>query len=200
MKSIDKHKKIIRAATKVFAKKGFFNARISDIAKEAKIADGTIYLYFKNKFDILISVFEQEMGKLIDQIADLLAEETDPQKKLDIFILNHLEELKKNRNLADVIHVELRQTHKLIRDYRKNVFSNYLNIVAGIIREGQEKGIYRQDVNPDVAKFLLFGALDEITRVTGNNSEIEESLTPAELAEQLTTIFIKGIIAEPDKE
>ena len=69
MKSPDKHRKIIRAATKVFAKKGFFNARISDIAKEAKVADGTIYLYFNNKFDILLSVFEQEIGKLIEGLS-----------------------------------------------------------------------------------------------------------------------------------
>ena len=64
MKSVDKHNKIIISATKVFAKKGFFNARISDIAKEAKVADGTIYLYFNNKFDILISVLEEEIGKM----------------------------------------------------------------------------------------------------------------------------------------
>ena len=64
MKTVNKHGKIITAATKVFAKKGFFNARISDIAKEAKVADGTIYLYFDNKFDILLSVLEEEIGKL----------------------------------------------------------------------------------------------------------------------------------------
>ena len=89
MKSPDKHRKIIRAATKVFAKKGFFNARISDIAKEAKVADGTIYLYFNNKFDILLSVFEQEIGKLIDQVSLLLKKEDNPKIKLEIFITNH---------------------------------------------------------------------------------------------------------------
>ena len=72
MKAADKHSKIIHAATKVFAKKGFFNARISDIAKEAKVADGTIYLYFNNKFDILISVFEAEIGNLVTQVKKLL--------------------------------------------------------------------------------------------------------------------------------
>ena len=69
MKSSDKHEKIIRAAVKVFAKKGFFSARISDIAKAAKVADGTIYLYFNNKFDILISVFDEEIGKFIARIS-----------------------------------------------------------------------------------------------------------------------------------
>ncbi|RUM35852.1 MAG: TetR family transcriptional regulator, partial [Desulfobulbus sp.] len=138
MKSPDKHNKIIRAATKVFAKKGFFNARISDIAKEAKVADGTIYLYFNNKFDILISVFEQEIGKLIDQVKTLIDQEENPQKMLEIFINRHLAEMKKNKNLAEVIQIELRQTNKIIRDYRNNNFSEYVNIISTIIKKGQE--------------------------------------------------------------
>ena len=139
MKSADKHNKIIRAATKVFAKKGFFNARISDIAKEAKVADGTIYLYFNNKFDILISVFEQEIGKLVDQISDLIAKEDDPHKMLEIFIFRHLVEMKKNRNLAEVIQIELRQTNKVIRDYRDNKFSEYINIISKLSSKAKRK-------------------------------------------------------------
>ena len=82
MKAANKHSKIIQAATKVFAKKGFFNARISDIAKEAKVADGTIYLYFNNKYDILLSVFEEEVGKIVEKTDKLLSTENDPKKML----------------------------------------------------------------------------------------------------------------------
>ena len=103
MKSAHKHAKIIRAATKIFAKKGFFNARISDIAKEAKVADGTIYLYFNNKFDILVSVFEQEIGRMIDQINTLLEKEKDPRKMLEIFITKHLTEMKKNKSGKKIV-------------------------------------------------------------------------------------------------
>ncbi|WP_028579166.1 TetR/AcrR family transcriptional regulator [Desulfogranum japonicum] len=192
MKSADKHRKIIRAATKVFAKKGFFNARISDIAKEAKVADGTIYLYFKNKFDILISVFEQEIGKLIENILLLLENETDPSAQLEIFIQRHLEEMKKNRNLAEVIHIELRQTNKLIRDYRKNKFSEYLDIIAKIILQGQNEGKFRQDINPDIAKLMLFGTLDEISRLWGPGSE--EKVTVEDISRQITAIFKHGML------
>ena len=195
MKSADKHRKIIRAATKVFAKKGFFNARISDIAKEAKVADGTIYLYFKNKFDILISVFEQEIGKLTEQATELIEQVDDPKVKLEIFISKHLEEMKKNRNLAEVIHVELRQTNKLVRDYRKNNFSNYLNIVASIIDEGKQSGIFRQDIQPDIAKLIIFGALDEISRLWGAGNDTGLSFTVEELSDQVTAIFQAGLIA-----
>lgn len=193
MKSPDKHRKIIRAATKVFAKKGFFNARISDIAKEAKVADGTIYLYFNNKFDILLSVFEQEIGKLIDQVVLLLEKEDNPKNKMEIFITNHLEEMKKNRYLAEVIHIELRQTSKLIREYRKNKFSEYLDIIAAIIETGQDEGLFRRDIQPEIAKRLLFGAMDEISRIWHLGSECPS--TPQEVGRQLTTVFLTGLLS-----
>lgn len=108
MKAENKHIKIISAATKVFAKKGFFTARISDIAKEAKVADGTIYLYFNNKYDILLSVFEEEVGKIVDATKQLIAKETDPVEMLKVYINQHLQAMKKNRYLAEVIQIELR--------------------------------------------------------------------------------------------
>lgn len=107
MRTSDKHHKIIQAAIKVFANKGFFNARISDIAKTAKVADGTIYLYFNNKYDILISLFEEEIGKIIFQVKQAIQPETDPGKMLQIFAQNHLSLLQTNRELAEVLQVEL---------------------------------------------------------------------------------------------
>ena len=192
----DKHKKIIKASTKVFAKKGFFNARISDIAKEAKVADGTIYLYFNNKFDILLSVFEQEIGRLVEQVTALLEKEDDPRKMLEIFIRKHLAEMKKNRNLAEVIQIELRQTNKLIKDYRNNQFSEYLNIVSAIIKKGQQEKIFRQDILPGIAKRAIFGGLDEIARVW--SQKLETTYSVDEAAKQVSDIFQLGILAPVD--
>jgi len=194
MKSPDKHRKIIRAATKVFAKKGFFNARISDIAKEAKVADGTIYLYFNNKFDILLSVFEQEIGKLIDHVSLLLDKESSSKARLEIFVTNHLMEMKKNRYLAEVIHIELRQTSKLIREYRKNKFNEYLEIIAAIIVQGQEDGTFRKDILPDIARQVVFGALDEISICWHTGNECTHSLE--EVSNQITSLFQTGFLAE----
>ena len=150
MKSSDKHEKIIRAAVKVFAKKGFFSARISDIAKAAKVADGTIYLYFNNKFDILISVFDEEIGKFISQTKKLVDQEENPQKKMEVFALKHLSMAKENKSLAEIIQMELRQSHKLIKEYRKTIFSEYVDIISNIIRQGQAKGVFREDVKPGI--------------------------------------------------
>jgi TetR/AcrR family fatty acid metabolism transcriptional regulator len=194
MKSADKHKKILSAATKIFAKKGFFNARISDIAKEAKVADGTIYLYFNNKFDILISVFEHEIGKLTSQVQELLDKESDPQKMLEIFITKHLQEMKKNKNLAEVIQIELRQTNKFIRDYRNNKFSEYVDIIAKIIELGQQQDCFHQGISPDIAKRAVFGALDEIARIWSINAK--PHYTVEETAQQVTSLFQSGILAQ----
>lgn len=195
MKAANKHSKIIHAATKVFAKKGFFNARISDIAKEAKVADGTIYLYFNNKFDILISVFEEEIGNLIEQVKKLLDAEDDPRKMLEVFAKKHLTVMKKNKNLAEVIQIELRQSAKLIKDYRNNKFSEYINIISSIIKLGQEQNIYRASIRPGIAKRAFFGALDEISRIW--TVGISTEYTVEETTQQVIEIFLCGIL-EPE--
>lgn len=196
MKTLNKHGKIINAATKVFAKKGFFNARISDIAKEAKVADGTIYLYFDNKFDILLSVLEEEIGKLTEQIKKAIADETDPEKMLAIFTRTHLSAMKKNKNLAEVIQVELRQNDKLVREFRNSTFQEYINIVSTIIKEGQRQKVYRDDILPGIAKRAFFGALDEVARVWTVSLEINYSLD--ETVNQVMTIFLSGVLADTD--
>ncbi|WP_136808340.1 TetR/AcrR family transcriptional regulator [Desulfosediminicola flagellatus] len=194
MKAVNKHSRIITAATKVFAKKGFFTARISDIAKEAKVADGTIYLYFNNKYDILISVFEEEIGKLVIQVKKALEKETNPQKMLEIFADKHLRTMKKNRNLAEVIQVELRQTNKVIKDYRNKTFTEYIDIVADIIRSGQDAGVFRPDIQPDLAKRAFFGALDEISRIW--NISLETHYDVDETTSQVLLIFLSGLTAD----
>lgn len=193
MKNSDKHEKIIRAAVKVFAKKGFFSARISDIAKAAKVADGTIYLYFNNKFDILISVFDEEIGKFIAQTKKLVDQEENPRKKIEIFALKHLSMAKENKSLAEIIQMELRQSHKLIKEYRKTIFSEYVDIISAIIRQGQSKGVFRKDVKPGIAKRAYFGALDEMTRLWVLSPKPPYDIE--DTAKQISSIFLQGINA-----
>ncbi len=195
MKAENKHSKIISAATKVFAKKGFFTARISDIAKEAKVADGTIYLYFNNKYDILLSVFEEEVGKIVDKTEKLISKEDDPVEMLKIYAIQHLTSMKKNKNLAEVIQIELRQTNKVIRTYRDNKFSEYVGIIAKIIKLGQQTDSFRSDINPDIVKRIFFGALDEVSRVW--NSSLETHYSVEEVSDQVLSVFLTGIKKPP---
>ena len=191
MRVSDKHNKIIQAAIKVFAHKGFFSARISDIAKEAKVADGTIYLYFNNKYDILISIFEEEIGKIIVEVKNLIDQEDDPRKMLEIFAIQHMQMIRDKRNLAEVLQMELRLSNKFMREYRNTKFIEYVDIVSKIIHKGQEMKIFRDDVMPGVAKRAMFGALDETARLwilsPDNQYTIEEA------AKQISDIFLYGI-------
>jgi len=188
---VNKHAKIISAATKVFARKGFFTARISDIAKEAKVADGTIYIYFSNKYDILLSIFEEEVGKIFTKTEELLLGEDDPNRMLEIYVNQYLQAIKKNKNLGEVIQIELRQPNKVIRNYRKNEFTAYTDIIADIVKKGQEKGIYRPDILPDIAKRAFFGALDEVSRVW--NVSLETHYTVEEIKDQVLSLFLQGL-------
>ncbi|MFH7326335.1 TetR/AcrR family transcriptional regulator [Desulfurivibrio sp. C05AmB] len=195
IRTADKHSKIIEAAIRVFSRKGFFHARIADIAKEAQVADGTIYLYFNNKYDILISLFEEEIGKIILEVKQLLESEAgdDPRRMLGIFALNHLKMMDDRRELAEVLHTELRQSNKFMREYRNTKFSEYLDIISGIVRKGQEMAIFRPEILPEVFEQAFFGALDETSRLWVLSPDHSYSIE--ETAEQITGFFLKGIIA-----
>lgn len=187
-----KHARILSAALKVFAKKGFYNTRISEIAAEAEVADGTIYLYFKNKHDILISLFEIEIGKVCETIREELRKTDDPVEKLRVFASAHLSLILKNRDLAEVIQVELRQSPKFMREYVNNISMEYLNFVRAIVVEGQERGIFRTDIAPGIVKRAFFGALDEMARYWILSHTKKH--TPMEAAKEISEIFIRGLL------
>ena len=191
MRVSDKHNKILQAAIKVFAQKGFFSARISDIANEAKVADGTIYLYFNNKYDILISIFEEEIGKIILEVRNLMEKEDDPRRMLEIFAMQHMLMVKERKDLAEVLQMELRQSNKFMRDYRNNRFIEYVDIISRIIRKGQEMKIFRPDIMPGVAKRAMFGALDETARLWVLSPD--NQYTVEEAANQISSIFLAGM-------
>ncbi|MCK9175522.1 MAG: TetR family transcriptional regulator [Desulforhopalus sp.] len=191
MRTENKHTKIIAAAIKVFAKKGFFNARISDIAKEAKVADGTIYLYFNNKNSILLTILEEEFGKIVEKTSTLIARESDPAAMLHIFIEQHLRAMKKNKNLAEVLHTERRQAGKMGKDFRAEKFNEYEGILTEIISKGKKMEVFSQNLNVDVLRRIIFGALEELSRVW--NDSLETHYSVEELSSQLLATVFAGI-------
>ena len=192
-KNNEKYYRIIDAATKVFAKKGFYQSKISEIAKEAKIADGTIYIYFENKDDILISLFEEQMKGVIDNMEVQISGIDDPARKLERFASTHLDLIEKNQDMAEIIQVELRQSGKFMKEYKNEKFIQYLDIIGDIISEGQERGIFRKDVIPKVAKRAFFGALDEVSRFWVLSSRRQYDIRT--VARQISEYFLNGIRA-----
>jgi len=194
MKDETKHQKIIQAAAKVFAEKGFYNSRVSEIAKEANVADGTIYLYFKNKDDILISLFEEEFGRIVENIRKELTPEINALDKIHRFAFAHLSIVSDTPHLAEVLGVEVRQSGKFMKEYINRPFMEYLNLIRSIFVEGQESGLIRKDLTPGVMKRALFGALDEMGRYWILSSRKKHNVEEA--ARQISEVFIRGVMTE----
>ncbi len=188
----EKYQKILESAVRVFARKGFHQTRVSDIAREAGVADGTIYLYFRNKDEILIKVFEESLTEIIRRFESELKEEKDPLSRLRRFIWLHLELLEENQALAEVIQIELRQSHKFMKEYVPKKFLEYLEIIARLVREGQEAGVIRPEISPAIFKRALFGALDELSLYWVLTKKPKSYIKSS--AEQLCEIFLKGIV------
>lgn len=191
-RSTDKYYRIINAATKIFAKKGFYQAKVSEIAKEAKVADGTIYLYFENKDSILISLFEEQMKRVLDNMRKEITKEKDALKKIEKFALNHLKLIEQNKAMAEIIQVELRQSSKFMKEYKNEKFAEYLNLIGDIIREGQEKGIFKKDIIPGIAKRAFFGALDEMSRFWVLSTRKKYDIETAAI--QISEYFLSGLV------
>ena len=186
----DKREAILSAATKIFAGKGYFNSKVADIAAEAGIADGTVYLYFKSKDEILHSIFDRAMAEFIAEGRRELAEIADPAARIKRIAELHLERLGADRDLAIVFQVELRGSTKHMQEFSAAGFHDYLEIIRATIDDGQKSGIFRNDIKSIVAAKILYGALDEMV----TNWVISNKPYPlAPMAGEVLKIFFDGI-------
>lgn len=160
-KTGEKYDAIIEAAIKVIARHGYYHAQVSKIAKEANVADGTIYLYFENKSDVLISVFREKMGKMIRMCEEKLKNLQSPEEKLKAFIELHLSTLARDKDYAIVTQIELRQSDEKIRQGIGESLKKYFDIIDAVVQEGIEKGIFRNDVEIRTIRRMVFGTLDQ---------------------------------------
>lgn len=161
MTQADKRRRILDAAVQVFATYGFYNSKVSQVAREAGVADGTIYLYFKNKDDILIQLFNDSMAEILRRQDAALATVTAPIERIQTFIKTHFESVAESQAMAEVVTVELRQSSKFMRNTDMKPFGRYLSMIAEIIADGVASGDFG-DVPPRVAARAIFGAIDEL--------------------------------------
>ncbi|MEP7271286.1 MAG: TetR/AcrR family transcriptional regulator [Acidobacteriota bacterium] len=186
----EKATQILRAAAKVFARSGYFNAKVSDVARQAGVADGTVYLYFKNKDDLLTSIFSTAMDEFIRRARLLLTELSDPREQLRRFAYLHFDCLEQDRDMAIVFQVELRQSTKFMEEFSTTKLAEYFQIIREIIEAGQKSGIFRQQLNSKVVAKVLFGALDEMATnwiVSHNNASLTAMVEP------VLDIFLNGV-------
>jgi TetR/AcrR family transcriptional regulator, fatty acid metabolism regulator protein len=153
---------ILRAAIDTFAVRGYFNAQVADVARAAGVAAGTVYLYFKNKDDLLVSIFERSMREGLTNSRAAVADLADPPERLRRLARGHLARLGSDRNLAIVFQVELRQSTKFMERFSSTLLRDYLGLIREAIADGQREGLFRADIKPTAAAKMLFGALDEM--------------------------------------
>ncbi len=157
-----KRRRILRAAIEVFASKGYFAARMTDVAHQASVADGTLYLYFEGKEHLLMSIFDDVLGRFIERLDEEVEDIANPADKLGVMIRLHLETLGRDPALANVLQIETRHTRRFMSLFTRGKLGEYLNRVRDIIREGQKQGVFRDDISPGLATNLVFGAVDEL--------------------------------------
>jgi TetR/AcrR family transcriptional regulator, fatty acid metabolism regulator protein len=160
-KNRPKYMQIIDAAVVVIAEKGYHQAQVSKIAKQAGVADGTIYLYFRNKEDILISLFQEKMGNFIELIEGKIAGKTTAVEKLLMLVESHLEWVAEDSHLAIVTQLELRQSNKDLRLKINDVLKGYLKLIDKIVVEGIERNEFRKNLDVRLARQMIFGTIDE---------------------------------------
>ncbi|MCS6858173.1 MAG: TetR/AcrR family transcriptional regulator, partial [Sandaracinaceae bacterium] len=190
-RGVDKRERILRAAIRVFAKKGFYAARVSEIAKTARVADGTIYLYFRNKEEILISLFESRI-ELLNQALRAIVEEKLPfEERFFKMLETQFGAFEGQPDLAEVVTVNLRQSTTFLKQYAAPRFTEYLDIMASLVSDGQKQGVVRNDISPRFVARALWGALDGLiltwTLSGGDAHQLRR------IAKPLGALFLDGL-------
>jgi TetR/AcrR family fatty acid metabolism transcriptional regulator len=186
----EKFMTILRAATQVFARSGYFNSRVADVAKAAGVADGTVYLYFKGKDDLLCSIFDVAMEEFISRARAEMESLNDPREKLRRFAQLHFESLERDRDGAIVFQVELRHTTRFMELFSTTKLAEYFQILREILEEGQRRGFFRKQLNAKVTARILFGALDEMATnwvLSHNHYKLTSLVDP------VVDLFLNGV-------
>jgi TetR/AcrR family fatty acid metabolism transcriptional regulator len=187
----DKRRQILDAAVTVFAKKGYFTARVSDVASTAGVADGTIYLYFKSKDDIIVSLFSDFLEKHLAQAQEEIALVRTPREKLLAIARHQLAGLSERRDVAILFQTELRQLTLMSR-LSSVELRGYFDLLSKVIEEGQRLGAFKPDIPRSLVVQSFFGALDELV-TAWILSPTHYNLV--ELAEPVTDLFLGGLDA-----
>jgi len=191
MRDPEKPQQIIDAAIRVFARHGYYNSRVSDIAKEAGVASGTIYLYFKTKDDILVTLFREKMAEWVAFLREAITDLPDAPAKLRRLVALHLRMLEENPDLAEVVQVELRQGQKFFRGASAHEITAYFALIGSVLEEGMAAGLIRSDLSVKLATKTLFGAMDQVATswVLG-----KRRYRLSDTADALADIFLKGVV------
>lgn len=193
IKKIEKKQRIQDAAIRVMARKGYYGTTVAEIARAANVADGTLYLYFKNKDDLLVGIFDEIMDRFIRDGLHMLEEVADPIERLKAIIRMHLHQLGEDEDLACIFQIEFRHNVHIMRMFSQTKLREYFNVIEKLIRNAQDQGRIRPELNPWMTAKIMFGAVDEmatnwVLRTRDYNLE--------DMADPVIDIVLHGILTD----
>ena len=190
----DKYQRILDAAIEVIAEHGFFHSRVAEIADRAGVADGTIYLYFKNKDELLMAAIDSAFHRFIQRARTALEQVPEPKEKLRRMAYLHLDALGSKRSLAIVFQTELRHSLKFLGEFSHNLMVEYFDLIRGVVREGQDTGVFRTDISVTMAAHCFFGSLDEIvTTWILSEHDRDREYHLSSLTDSVVSIILRGL-------
>ena len=192
--SPDKRDRILQAAVRVFADKGFYTARVADVAREAGVADGTIYLYFKSKELLLQGLFEESMDRILLMLKGIVSESSSAAERLLRFFERYAQFTEEEPALAEVLTVQLRESGKLMKQIASQKFGEFLQLLVRLIEEGQRSGVFRADAPARTVARAMFGALDELS-LSWVMSDARWKLSQS--CREVLDVFLRGLVAAP---
>lgn len=188
----EKYQRILDAAVEVIAERGYFKSPVSEIAKRAGVADGTVYLYFKSKDDVLRTAIDRRFETFYQQIADAFVTIAGPREQLEYIAQVHLESYQVNRSMAVLLQTEMRQSAKFIAEFSHRHLARYIQTVREVVRRGQEMGIFRSDLSDGVVAHCMFGTIDELVSSAIFTGRIYDAKATAA---QVMDVLLNGITA-----
>ncbi len=189
----EKYQRILDAAVEVIAERGYFSSPVSAIAKRAGVADGTIYLYFKSKDDVLRTAIDETFNKFHAQVEEEFKTLKGPREQLEYIAQVHLESHAVNRNMAILMQTEVRQSARFIAEFSHHHLVKYIQVVREVVRRGQQEGIFRRDVSDGVVAHCMFGAIDELLSSAVFTGRVYDAKATAA---QVMDVLLNGITAE----
>jgi len=188
----EKYQRILDAAVEVIAENGYFNSPVSAIAARAGVADGTIYLYFKSKDDVLRTAIDANFARFHQRVKERFETLDDPHAQLEYIAELHLESGTTNRSMAILMQTEMRQSAKFIAEFSHHHLVRYIQVVREVVRRGQAEGIFRKDVSDGIVAQCMFGAIDELLSSAVFTGRVYDAKTTAA---QVMDVLLNGITA-----
>ena len=183
---------MLQAAVEVIAENGYFNSPVSAIAARAGVADGTIYLYFKSKDEVLRTAIDATFARFHAKVEEEFKHRTGCREQLEYIAQVHLES-HENRSVAILMQTEMRQSAKFIAEFSHHHLVKYIQVAREVVRRGQASGTFRANVSDGIVAHCLFGAIDELLSSAVFTGRVYDARATAE---QVLDVLLNGVAAD----